>query len=225
MTRENYQDDLADLRRDVREMGDLVLGRLDDGLACLAGDADDGLAREVIAGDDEVNERYLALEDDCVDLIALQQPVAGDLRFVVASFKILTDLERVADLAVNLAEYSLAASSAAVPTGDLEAIGERARGLVERALDAYADADPDECRAIGDADDEIDALCARANETVVRDLIEREADADAWTVESLLDDVSRVLLTVRDLERVGDHAVNVAARTLYMTENDPALIY
>ncbi|MEE6210270.1 phosphate signaling complex protein PhoU [Salarchaeum sp. III] len=225
MTRENYQADLDDLRRDVRAMGDLVLGRLDDGLACLAGDADDNLAREVIAGDDEVNERYLALEDDCIDLIALQQPVAGDLRFVVASFKILTDLERVADLAVNLAEYSLAGSDPGVPTEDLTTIGERARDLVKRALDAYVDTDPAACRAIAEADDEIDALCARASETVVRDLIEREADADAWTVESLLDDVSRVLLTVRDLERIGDHAVNVAARTLYMTENDPELIY
>ncbi|GAA0656575.1 phosphate signaling complex protein PhoU [Salarchaeum japonicum] len=225
MTRESYQEELDDLRRDVREMGDLVLGRLDDALACLAGDAGDDLAREVVRGDDEVNERYLALEDACIDLIALQQPVAGDLRFVVASFKILTDLERVADLAVNLAEYSLAASDIAVPTDDLSTIGERARDLVERALDAYIDTDPVECRAIADADDEIDALCARANETVVRDLIEREADADAWTVETLMDDVSRVLLTVRDLERIGDHAVNVAARTLYMTENDPELIY
>ncbi|MGB9985958.1 phosphate signaling complex protein PhoU [Salarchaeum japonicum] len=225
MTRETYQEELDDLRREVRDMGDLVLGRLDDALACLTGDGDDELARAVIEGDADVNERYLALEDACIDLIALQQPVAGDLRFVVASFKILTDLERVADLATNLAEYSLTASNTAVPADDLTTIGERARDLVERALDAYIDTDPAACRAIADDDDEIDALCARANETVVRDLIEREADADAWTVESLLDDVSRVLLTVRDLERIADHAVNIAARTLYMTENDPALIY
>ncbi|GAD52404.1 phosphate transport system regulatory protein phoU [Halarchaeum acidiphilum MH1-52-1] len=224
MPRDEYQTALDDLRANVREMGALVVDRLGDALDALAR-TDESLAREVIDGDDDVNERYLALEGECIDLLALQQPVAGDLRFVAASFKIITDLERVGDLAVNLGEYTLAAGGARSLDVDVADIGADALGMVRDALDAYADGDVDAARDVAADDDELDALCQRANERVVRGLIEREAGDDAWAVERLMDDVSRTLLTVRDLERVGDHAVNVAARTLYTVENDPELIY
>jgi len=92
-------------------------------------------------------------------------------------------------------------------------------------MTAYRTDDAEVCRAIADHDDELDALCQRASERVVRDLIEREVDTgDSWAVEELMDDVSRLLLVVRDLERVGDHAVNIAARTLYMVDSDPELV-
>jgi phosphate transport system protein len=225
MTREAYQESLDGLRTGVVEMGELVLERFDDGLESLT-TGDEDLAREVIAGDDAVNERYLELEDRCIELLALQQPVAGDLRFVAASFKILTDLERIGDLSANLGEYALAGRCGLAPQVGIEEIGRDAGGLVARSLDAYRTEDAAACRAIAADDDEVDALCARASDAVARDLIEREAGGDdPWAVESLLDDVSRLLLTVRDLERVADHAVNVAARTLYMIESDPELIY
>ncbi|MFB6304498.1 MAG: phosphate signaling complex protein PhoU [Haloferacaceae archaeon] len=227
MTRKSYQRDLDALRTDVAGMGELVLDRLDRALeATETGDPD--LARSVIEGDEEVNDRYLALESDCIDLFALQQPVASDLRFVAASFKILTDLERVGDLSANLAGYTLAATrdrrDAGAPDVDVTAIGEDAREMLADAVAAYRTEDVARCRAVAERDDDLDALCARAGERVVRDLIERDG-VDAWDVERVIDDVSRVLLTLRDVERVGDHAVNVAARTLYMVENDPALVY
>ncbi|WP_254830696.1 phosphate signaling complex protein PhoU [Haloglomus salinum] len=224
MPRTGYQDDLDDLRGDVLAMGQLVLGRLDDGLEALR-TGDESLAREVAEGDATVNERYLELESRCIDLFALQQPVAGDLRFVAASFKILTDLERIADLAANLGRYALAGDESLVPEVSVGDIGTAARDLVARSLDAYADRDAAACRAIHEDDDTVDALCGRASEAVARDLVEREAATDAWELERLLDDVSQLLLTVRDLERVADHAVNIAARTLYMVESDPELIY
>ena len=206
-------------------MGGLVVDRLEAAVESLTA-ADEALARSVIDGDDPVNETYLDLEDRCTDLFALQQPVAGDLRFVAASFKIITDLERVGDLATNLARYALAGERALSTDVAVAEIGRLAVGLVEDAIDAYAAGGAAACREIAARDDEVDALCQRASERVVRDLIEREADGDdPWAVERLLDDVSRVLLTVRDLERVADHAVNVAARTLYAAENDPELIY
>ncbi|PSQ28849.1 phosphate transport system regulatory protein PhoU [Halobacteriales archaeon QS_9_68_17] len=225
MTRETYQQSLASLREDVVAMGGLVVDRLEAAVESLTA-ADEALARSVIDGDDPVNETYLDLEDRCTDLFALQQPVAGDLRFVAASFKIITDLERVGDLATNLARYALAGERALSTDVAVAEIGRLAVGLVEDAIDAYAAGGAAACREIAARDDEVDALCQRASERVVRDLIEREADGDdPWAVERLLDDVSRVLLTVRDLERVADHAVNVAARTLYAAENDPELIY
>ncbi|MFB6268480.1 MAG: phosphate signaling complex protein PhoU [Halobacterium sp.] len=224
MPREDYQAALAALREDVCDMGDLVVARLDDSLTALE-DGDDALARDVIDGDDDVNDRYLDLEGDCIDLLALQQPVAGDLRFVAASFKILTDLERVADLATNFARYALAARDDRLASVDVAGIAADARALLVDAIAAYDDQDADACFDVAARDDHVDALCQAASHRVVRDLIEREAGSDAWDVEALLDDVSHVLLTVRDLERVADHAVNVAARTLYAAENDPALIY
>jgi phosphate transport system protein len=206
-------------------MGDLVLGRLDDALTAMA-DRDDDLARDVVQGDDEINERYLDLERDCIDLLALQQPVASDLRLVAASFKIITDLERVGDLATNLAGYALDADRDVYPEVDVQAIGDETSAMLRDALDAYAAGDADAAHAIADRDDHVDDRCENAAAAVVRDLVETElATTDEWEYEDLLADVSRLLLTIRDLERVGDHAVNIAARTLYMVESDDQLLY
>jgi len=225
MTRHAYQESLETLRSDVEAMGHLVVDRLDRGLDALERkDAD--AAEAVIEGDSEVNEVYLDLESDCIDLFALQQPVASDLRFVAASFKILTDLERIGDLATNFGRYALAANRQRLPADDAYDVGTDARDLVVDAIDAYATEDAAACREIAGRDDEIDTLCHTAGDRVVRGLIEQQAGADdAWSAERLLDDVSRLLLTIRDIERVADHAVNIAARTLYMTDNDPELIY
>jgi len=103
--REDYRESLDALRSDIESMSEDVLDQLLCALDALERD-DHELAREVIDGDDRINQQYLNLEGDCVDLIALQQPVASDLRFIVASFKILTDLERIGDLATTLARYA-----------------------------------------------------------------------------------------------------------------------
>jgi phosphate uptake regulator, PhoU len=223
MPRKQYQDSLDELQADVLAMGDQVIGQVERSLDAVER-RDESLAQSVVDGDAAVNETYLRLEDRCVDLFALQQPVAGDLRFVTASFKIITDLERIGDLAVNLADYLRTASPTLSPEIQLDAIGEAVRSLVERSLAAYETEDAAACRAVAADDDEVDALCQRASESVTRDLI-AGTDGGGWEVERVLDDVSRVLLTIRDLERVADHAVNVAARTLYMIENDPELLY
>ena len=223
MPRESYQAKLTALREDILYMSEVVLERLRMGLDALSR-KDERLARSVIEGDDEINEMYLDLEGECIDLLALQQPVAGDLRFIAASFKIITDLERIGDLATNLGEYTLQAERDVFPEVDVQGIGTFILEMVEDAMDAYDREDIAACYVIDERDDELDALCERASEIVVRDLIETELDAGEDT-EQLMADVSRLLLTIRDLERVGDHAVNIAARTLYMVENDDALIY
>ncbi|RNJ25859.1 phosphate signaling complex protein PhoU [Halosegnis longus] len=226
MAREGYQMKLGQLQEDVLYMSELVLERLRTGLSALD-EKDDDLAWEVIDGDDEINELYLELESDCIDLLSLQQPVAGDLRFIAASFKIITDLERIGDLATNLGEYTLDAEQDRYPDVDIQAIGDAVIEMVETAMTAYADEDAERTFEVADRDDEIDQQCERASTIVVRDLIETEMDADSdeREIEALMADVSRFLLTVRDLERVGDHAVNIAGRTLYMVESDDELIY
>ncbi|WP_323190731.1 phosphate signaling complex protein PhoU [Halostella sp. PRR32] len=225
MARQNYQDKLDELREDVLYMSEVVLERLRMALDALER-KDKEMANEVIDGDDEINQMYLDLEQDCIDLLALQQPVASDLRFIAATFKIITDLERVGDLATNIGEYTFRATKDVFPEVDVQEIGTVTLDMVEEAMDAYDREDTGLCRDIAAADDDLDQLCERASEIVVRDLIERELETtDEEDVEDLLQDVSRLLLTIRDLERVGDHAVNISARTLYMVENDDELIY
>jgi len=226
MPRESYQELLESLREDVLYMSELVLDRLRLGLSAIE-QKDDDLAWEVIEGDDEINQLYLDLEQDCIDLLALQQPVASDLRFIAASFKIITDLERIGDLATNLGEYSLEAERDVFPEVDIQDIANVTIEMVEDAMDAYDREDSELCYTIGETDDVVDERCEAASEAVVRDLIEREMDTESSDedIEQLMADVSRLLLTVRDIERVGDHAVNIAARTLYMVDNDAALIY
>ncbi|MHB9288231.1 phosphate signaling complex protein PhoU [Halobacteriales archaeon Cl-PHB] len=224
MAREGYQEKLEGVRDDVLYMSEVVLERLRMGLDALE-QKDEDMAWEVIEGDHEVNELYLELEQDCVDLLALQQPVAGDLRFIAATFKIITDLERIGDLATNLGDYTLDAEHDVFPDVDVQDVGDATIAMIEEAMDAYAEQDPEACYAIAERDDEVDAMCERASEIVVRDLIEREDLGSDEDVEEVMQDVYRLLLTIRDLERVGDHAVNIAARTLYMVESDDDLLY
>ncbi|MFD1569891.1 phosphate signaling complex protein PhoU [Halorubrum laminariae] len=221
MPRENYQARLDELRADVVAMGALVGERYETAIeAAVTGDA--ALADEVVGGDHEVNETYLALEDDCTDLLALQQPVAGDLRLVTASFKIITDLERIADLATNLAEYG-GPDGGVHPAIEFEGLAAAAGDMVADAVAAYEAGDAEACREIAARDDDFDERCRRASEAVVRGLL--DADGGTEGLEASIDEASRGLLAVRDLERIADHAVNVAARTLYMIENDDDLIY
>ncbi|MCH7660834.1 MAG: phosphate signaling complex protein PhoU [Euryarchaeota archaeon] len=226
MPRKEYQQKLEDLREEVLYMGEVVQERLRMGLAALD-DKDEELAEEVIVRDAEVNEMYLELERECTDLIALQQPVAGDLRFIAASFKIITDLERIADLATNLGKYTKQATRDLYPDVDVQGIGSITLEMIEDAMTAYAAEDVGACYEIAERDDDLDERCERASEIVVRDLIETELGdgIDENEIEGVLQDVSRLLLTIRDLERVGDHAVNISARTLYMVENDDELLF
>jgi phosphate transport system protein len=221
MARIDYQEQLDALRSDVLEMSELVIERYETAMEALE-TKDESLARDVIDGDDEINELYLDLEGDCIDLFALQQPVAGDLRFVASSFKILTDLERIGDLAGNLAGYALAAERERYPEVDVMYIGSEAGRMVTGAMDAYRDDDPETARAIAARDDEINRLCGAASDAVLEDLL-RTAYGDEGT--EMMEDVSRLLLTIRDFERVADHAVNICARTVYVIDHDRELIY
>jgi len=222
---EGYQRSLAALRSDVTSMGECAVDQFDRALESLA-DRDETVAREVIADDEQLNETYLSIEDQCVHLFGSQEAFAGDLRFITASFKIITDLERIGDLAANLSQYALAAKRDIGPDQAVEEIGRDALEMLEQSLRAYETDDSDLAREVVERDDEIDERCRTASATVTRDLVEREADGDGpWLVEQLLDDVTRVLLTIRDIERVADHAVNIAARTVYTVENDPQLLY
>ena len=233
MARKEYRDQLATLRTDVVLFGELVVERYEDAIAAAeAGDL--RAADRIVRGDDEINRRYLELEGDCIDLIAHNQPVAGDLRLITASFKILTDLERIADLAVNLAERT-EYGSAIHPAVDIESLGMAAGEMVADAVAAFEAGDAaacraiaadgvEACRAVAVDDDTLDSDCEATTERIIRELLAERATGDD-TRARIVAETTRGLLTVRDIERVGDHAVNIAARTLYMLDSDDELLY
>ena len=221
MARNDYESQLNTLREDVLGMSELVVERYQIALKALEA-KDESLAEAVIEGDHDINDLYIDIESDCIELFALQQPVAGDLRFVASSFKILTDLERIGDLASNLANYAIAAERDRYPEVDVMYIGSEAGQMITEAMDAYRNEDADSAREIAARDDEIDQLCGDASNVVIEDLLRTDYGDDET---EMMDDVSRLLLTIRDLERVADHAVNVCARTVYMTDHDTELIY
>ncbi len=220
MSRSDYQERLAWLNTEVVLLAELVVDRYTEALTAAA-TGDRWLADAVVEGDDEINDRYLELERQCTDLIALEQPVASDLRLITASFKIITDLERIGDLATNLAARTRAGREGIHPAVDVETLGGDAAAMVEAAVDAYESTDPEACRAVAARDDALDAACDRATRQIIRSLLS-EADVDRKTAQTA---ASRGLLTVRDIERVGDHAVNIAARSLYMVDGDAELLY
>ena len=220
MPRDTFETQLDTLRADVSEMGRVVSERLDRAVTAYE-QRDPAAGRAIADTDDPINERYLELEAECVDLLALHQPVASDLRLVVASFKILTDIERVGDLASNIGGYADAMAGDTVPSVPITDIGEMTLAQLDAALNAYEHSDPDGCRDVAAADADLNERCGAATNDLVRSLVNRSPDDVAAT----LADTKRYLLTVRDLERAGDHAVNIAARTLYMIESDAALIY
>jgi phosphate transport system protein len=222
MTRENYQDQLEDLRAAVDAMAETTLERYTDAVEILESGDDDDAAR-IIDGDEEINRWYLDIENDCIQLLARQQPVAGDLRFIASTFKIVTDLERIGDLATNLAAYGRDADGRMPRVEELTDIAGVAGEMVADAMDAYTTEDPAAARAVAGRDDDLDRRCRRASEDVVRELV--RARVEDIGLEPMVEDASQALLTIRDTERVGDHAVNICARTLYMIESDEELIY
>ncbi len=216
MVRKDYQEKLESLRSKTVEMSEIVGSRLKEGLETLE-TKDEDLAWKIIKGDSKINNLYLEVEDECVDLLALQQPVAGDLRFIVASFKISTDLERVGDLAVNLADYSQEIDSLPIENGGIQDVGDDAFSMLEKAMKAYKNEDKSLCYEVVEQDEELDNKCEKlvkkAHRNIIRDLKENEEPP------------LTIFLAVRDLERVGDHAVNIAGRSLYMIDGNRELLW
>jgi len=219
MPRERYQEQPRNFRGEVAALGDRALDQYESAVEVLR-TGDPQAAAAVIADDEALNDWYLDLESAAIDLLALQQPVASDLRFVASSFKILTDIERIGDAATNLAAHGRDSGGTLEARTEIDAIAATAGEMVAGALEAYARDDTEQARAVAARDDDLDRRCKAAGDAVVRELLTAEGGTDAW-----LDDVSHTLLTIRDIERVGDHAVNICGRTVYTTEHDDELLY
>lgn len=207
------------------EMGNEVKRRYGETLQTLT-EHDKEKANSLGKADDDIDEMYTEIEKRCSDLLALQQPVASDLRTITASFKIITDIERVGDLLVNLTDYVKRTDSPhLLDKEEILELGNYALQMFEDSLQSYKKKDKELAREIAERDNEMDEMCEKATWKLLDYLIK-------WESRKLSQDIARnknervlvELLAIRDLERIADHAVNIAARTVYMVTTERDLI-
>jgi phosphate transport system protein len=204
----HFQEELEQLKVRLLEMGGLAEDRLRLSVKSLV-DRDLNAVERVLAGDAAINQLHIEVDDRCFKLLALHQPMAVDLRSIVSAVKINTDLERVGDLAVNIAEASrrYLQHPPVKELIDLPRMAVIAQDMLRSALDAYVRRDTVLAQAVLDRDDELDALKTK----VFRDLLTHML-RDPGTIEASLD----LILVSRHLERIGDHATNVAEDVIFM---------
>jgi phosphate transport system protein len=201
---------LEELKGRLLIMGGLAEERLRLVMRALV-DRNPGWLRDVITGDSRIDELQIDIDDRCFTLIALHQPVAVDLRTVVSALKINADLERVGDLAVNIAEAAerYIQHPPVKPLIDLPRMGELALKMLREALDAYVSRDVGLAQEVLRQDDWLDAL----KDQIFRELLTYML-GDRQTIEPAVD----LILISRHLERVGDHATNIAEDVIFIVE-------
>ena len=202
------QEDLTELTKKVSHMGGLVEEALDRSLTALL-DRDAALAREVVESDAVVDNLENEVEERCLDVLALQQPVARDLRYVAGILKINSDLERMADLAVNIAKRAeVLANVPPLPfRPDVSRLAALAKRMVRDGLDALQRLDADLAFQTWKADDEADRL--------YRELI-GEAIQFMREHTERIGDVMHFVGALRNLERLADHATNIAEDVIFV---------
>lgn len=212
MSRKSYRGQLSGLKEDVLKMGTMVEEAIFHAVKSLK-QRDDELAQQVIAGDDRIDEYMVQIEDRCVRLLALQQPLARDLRVISTAMKIITDLERMADLAVNIAKVTLRLSGQPLikPLIDVPRMMEITQKMTRISLDAYVQEDPEQVLCLLDYDHEVDALY----DQIFRELLTFMME-DPHTIKQ----ATQLLFVARFLERIADHATNVGESVYYMVKGE-----
>jgi phosphate transport system protein len=207
----HFHEELDALKQTLLAMGGLVEEQIRRVMIALL-ERDGDLAREVIERDAQVNAYDVEIDEKCVELLALYQPTAGDLRFITTAMKIVTDLERIGDQAVNIAQRALELNQEPQlkPYIDLPRMAENAQRMVKESLDAYVGRDTALARRVCAEDADVDAL----KEQIFRELLTFMME-DARTIPRAI----RLILISRFLERVADHATNIAEMVVYMVES------
>jgi len=206
----HFDDELADLKQRILRMGALVEAHIRQALSALV-DRDDLVANQVIQNDRQVNTMDVEIDEICLELLALHQPAARDLRFVTMAMKITTELERMSDLAENICECAieLHAEPQLKPYIDIPLMAERAIKMVGEALNAFVREDSVLARQVLNEDDYVDDL----NEQIFRDLLSFMME-NPHTISGAI----RLLFVSKAIERIADHATNVAELVVYMVE-------
>ena len=204
----HFQEELEALKERLLAMGGLAEERVRVSVQALT-ERDASAVQAILTGDEPINDLHIEVDDRCFKLLALHQPMAADLRAIVAAVKINTDLERVGDLAVNVAEAGkrYLQHPPVKPLIDIPRMGDIAMLMLRDALDAFVRRDVALAEAVLVKDDALDALKTQ----IFRELLTYMLQ-DPATIEPALD----LILISRHLERIGDHATNIAEDVIFM---------
>ncbi|NOK01079.1 MULTISPECIES: phosphate signaling complex protein PhoU [Myxococcus] len=203
-----FEADLRDLREKLLAMGAKVENLIVQSMKALT-DRDSALAEKVVAADKDVNRLEVDIDELCRKILALRQPAASDLRLITTALKIVTDLERIGDLAVNIAERSMDLNQAPplAPYVDTPRLAELAQRQVRMSLDAFVSGDVAKAEEVLRGDDLLDALFLKIFNELLAYMMEDSRNIRRATA---------LMFIAKHLERIGDHALNVAEMVVYM---------
>jgi len=210
--RQVFDEELDALEHDVLEMGSLADNMVQLAVESLV-DLDVEKAMQVIRKDDEVDQHDLEIETRCLRVLALHHPAASDFRTVGAALKVITDIERVGDLAVDIAKAGMKIEKMLGDSKvvDIPKMGASARSMFRKALQAYAQRDLELVKEVTEMDDDVDDQFRLLRSQIHKDMLNepQHVVADSW-----------LLLAIHHIERIADHAVNVAERVSYMVTGE-----
>jgi phosphate transport system protein len=209
----SYDDELSRLNKIIVEMGGLAESQLASAIDSVV-QRDSDLAGRVVEADAAVDQLERDLDNLAIRLLALRQPMARDLREIVVALKIASDLERICDYAANVAKRSIALSQAPPiqPVYALPRMGRLALLLVKDVIDAYVERDPEKALAVWNRDEELDEMYASIFREFLTYMMEDPRNIGACT---------HLLFMAKNIERIGDHATNIAENLYYLVHGTP----
>ena len=207
----HFDEELKDLSQDILKMGICAEEAINNAIEALK-NRDAGLAKGVIEDDAKIDSLELTIDEKCIDLIARHQPLANDLRFITSAMKLNSELERIADIAVDIAQrvMEIAGKPLLKPLVDIPKLTVIAQGMVKMAVDAFVRGDVELAKNVILSDSEADTL----RNAITRELIEDYMAKDPSTAPRAV----QLLLIARFLERICDHATNIAEDVIYMVQ-------
>lgn len=205
-----FQEELDDLKQQLLSMGAKVEKNIADAISALI-NRDRNLAQDVLTRDPEIDSMEVHIDEECFSVLALRQPVARDLRFITTALKIVKDMERIGDMAVDIAERALEIMKEPPikPYVDLPIMAESAQNMLRRALEAFINRDVVLARQVCADDDQVDDLHDRIFDELTQIMVRNPN-----TVEQ----ASYLIHVIKYIERIGDHSANVAEMVVFMVE-------
>ena len=206
----HFQQELNKLKGNLLQMAGLAERAISNAVEALV-KRDTPLAEKTIAEDEKINQMEIRIDEMCLKLLALHQPMAADLRFITSAMRINTELERIGDQAVNIAErvISLNQEPQLKPYMDIPRMAEITQSMVREVLDAFVNGDAQLARSVCERDDQVDGL----NDQVFRELLTYMM-ADSKTITRAV----HLIIVSRCLERIADHATNIAEGVIFMVK-------
>jgi phosphate transport system protein len=206
----HFQQELNQLKSELLRMAGLAERAIRNAVEALV-KRNTPLAEKTIKEDAQINEMEIDIDERCIKLLALHQPMAADLRFITSAMRINTELERIGDQAVNIAErvISLNQEAQLKPYMDIPRMAEITQAMVKDVLDAFVNGDANLARSVCERDDRVDAL----NDQVFRELLTYMM-ADSSTISRAV----HLIIVSRCLERIADHATNIAEGVIFMAK-------